>query len=134
MFLNNQNIMLYGSDEEKTLSVKGITSDSLEFADNATTSHFVDLSNIHFKKMLFASTDGTDITIDGDYLDMTFDVNNVQFTQRLVTETGSPSTLAQNIRQFAEYLPCNARGITFTGQVTGVGFPLFLTYNIAFFA
>jgi len=133
MFLNNQNIMLYGSDEEKTLSVKGITSGFLEFAENATTSYFVDLSHIHFKKILFASTDSTDITIDGE-LDMTFDVNNVQFTQKITAESGSPTSIAQNIRQYAEYLPCNTRGITFTGQVGGVGSSLYLNYNIAFFA
>lgn len=134
MFLNNQNIMLYGSDEEKSLSVKQIISGTLEFADDATTSHFVDLSNIRFRKMLLASTNGTDITVDGDYFDMTFDVNNIQFTQRLVTEAGTPTSIAQNIRQYAEYLPCNVQGITFTGQVTGIGNPLYFTYNIAFFA
>ena len=61
MYLNNQNIMIYGSDEEKSLSLIGITSGSLEFADNAVTSYYLDFSSYKFKKLLFASKDGTDI-------------------------------------------------------------------------
>jgi hypothetical protein len=134
MYLNNQNIMIYGSDEEKSLSVVGITSGSLEFFDDSVTSHYLDFSSYRFKKFLFASKDGTDITVDGDYFDMTFDVNGNQFTQRLVTETGPGSLLAVVIRQFAEYYPHNARGVTLTGSLTGVGNSLYLEYNFAFFA
>lgn len=134
MYLNNQNIMIYGSDEEKSLSVVGITSGSLEFFDDSVTSHYLDFSSYRFKKFLFASKDGTDITIDGDYFDMTFDVNGNQFTQRLVSETGPGSLLANVIRQYAEYYPHNARGVTLTGSITGVGSSLYLEYNFAFFA
>lgn len=134
MYLNNQNIMIYGSDEEKSLSVVGITSGSLEFVDNATTSHFIDLSNIRFKKLLIASKSGTDVTVDGEYLDMTFNVNGNEFKQRLVQETGPGSLLATVIRQYAEYLPCNTRGITFTSELISVGSELYFEYNIAFFA
>jgi hypothetical protein len=134
MYLNNQNIMIYGSDEEKSLSVVGITSGSLEFFDDSVTSYYLDFSSYRFKKFLFASKDGTDLTVDGDYFDMTFNVNNNQFTQRLFAESGTPSSTAQIIRQFAEYYPHNARGVTLTGSLTGIGSSLYLEYNFAFFA
>jgi|LakMenE18May11ns_1017448.scaffolds.fasta_scaffold9941376_5 hypothetical protein len=134
MYLNNQNIMIYGSDEEKSLSLIGITSGSLEFADNAVTSYYLDFSSYKFKKLLFASKDGTDITVDGEYFDMTFNVNGTEFTQRIVSEAGPGSLQAVIIRQFAEYYPFNARGVTITGSVDGIGNELYLEYNFAFFA
>jgi len=135
MFLNNQNIMIYGSDEEKSLSLIGVTSGLLEFFDNATTSNYVDLSNIKFKKLLLCSDDNTDIGIDAQNVQMKYNINNIEFIQNYTGEgVGSPNSLSQYLRQFAEYFPSNLRGFTLTAEVSGVGSSLYYGYNIAFFA
>ena len=132
MFLQNQNIMLYGSDEEKSLSLIGITSGSLEFDPSSTSSRFIDLSNIKFKKMLLCSKDGSDINADG-YLQFTYNSNGIEFSQSVYQEAGPGSLLSTFVRQYAEYLPSNIRGITFTGN-NGTASQLYYDYNIAFFA
>lgn len=132
MILQNQNIMFYGSDEEKSLSLIGITSGLLQFAASSTTSHFIDLSNIKFKKMLLCSKDGSDINAEG-YFQFTYNSNGIEFSQSVYIETGPVSLLANTIRQYAEYLPSNIRGITFTGN-NETGSELYYDYNIAFFA
>ena len=135
MFLNNQNIMIYGSDEEKSLSLIGITSGLLEFPDNATTSNYVNLSNVKFKKLLLCSDNNTDLMLDATLVQMKYNINNIEFTQNYTGEgTGSPTSLFQNLRQFAEYFPSNLRGFTLTAEVNGAGVTLNYGYNIAFFA
>lgn len=135
MFLNNQNIMIYGSDEEKSLSLIGVTSGLLEFPDNATTSNYVDLSNIKFKKLLLCSDDNTDVMIDAQNVEMKYNINNIEFIQNYNEEgIGIPNARAQYLRQFAEYFPSNLRGFTLTAEVSGIGGSLYYGYSIAFFA
>lgn len=133
MYLNNQDIMVYGSDEEKSLSVVGITSGSLVFPDGVITSHYLDFSSYKFRKLLFASKESTTVTLDADYLDMTFNANNTQFTQRITSDLGPSSQMAGIIRQYAEYYPFNVRGVTVTAE-NNSGAPTNLDYNFAFFA
>ena len=135
MILQNQNIMIYGSDEEHSLSLIGITSGTLEFPDNATTSHHVDVSTFKFKKMLLCSDNNTDVTVDSDYTLLTYNINNLQFKQIYLQEgQGSASSVSQHIKQYAEYFPSNVRGFTLTSEVAGIGVTLYYGYNIAFFA
>ena len=134
MFLNNQNKMIYGSDEENSLSLIGITSGLLEFPDNATTSNYVNLSNVKFKKLLLCSNN-TDRMLDANFVQMKYNINNIEFIQNYAAEgSGSATSLSQNLRQFAEYFPSNLRGFTLTAEVNSAGATLNYGYNIAFFA
>lgn len=135
MILQNQNIMIYGSDEEHSLSLIGITSGLLEFPDNATTSNHVNLSSFKFKKLLLCSDENTDVTIDASSIRMTYNINNFEFNQNYILEgVGTPNQIGQYLKQFAEYFPSNIRGFTLTAEISGIGGPLYYGYNIAFFA
>lgn len=135
MILQNQNIMIYGSDEEHSLSLIGITSGLLVFPDNATTSRYVDVSTFKFKKMLLCSDENTDITLDAVSVRMTYNINNFQFNQNYLLEgVGTSTQISQYLKQFAEYFPSNIRGFTLTAEVSGIGNPLYYGYDIAFFA
>jgi hypothetical protein len=136
MILNNQNIMIYGSDEEKSLSVIGITSGLFTVPDGETYTFHVDLSDIKHKKILFSvvpTTEGSFTSASTvNFSRITLNLNENQFTHNIFDNLTSNSIARQPL---LEYIPSNCRGITMSVScVLGEG-PLEDTaYYIAFIA
>ena len=135
MILNNQNIMIYGSDEEKSLSVIGITSGLFTVPDGETYTFHVDLSDIKHKKLLLSvvpQIEGT-FTPGGpiNFSRITLNLNENQFTHNMFDSL--PSTIAR--QPLLEYFPSNCRGITMSVScVPGEGPFEDVAYYIAFIA
>lgn len=139
MILNNQNIMIYGSDEEKSLSVIGVTSGVFEVPDGETFNLHVDFSDIKHKKLLVSVVP----SIEGMLADpsagvvnfstITLNLNENQYTHNMYEVF---SNVAARVRQpLLEYYPSNSRGITFSVScVPGEGPLTDIAYYIAFIA
>jgi len=136
MILNNQNIMIYGSDEEKSLRVIGITSGLFTVPDGETYTFHVDLSDIKHKKLLLSVvpqiegvfTPGAAI----NFSTITLNLNENQFTHNMFDSSSSSSIARQPL---LEYFPSNCRGITMSVScVPGEGPIEDTAYYIAFIA
>ena len=136
MILNNQNIMIYGSDEEKSLRVIGVTSGTFTVDDGVTYSQHVNLNGVKYKKLLVSVvtpsegffTPGSGV----NYSNITLNLNENQFTHNMYDSTSSAIVARQHL---LEYIPSNCRGITFTVScVPGEGPIEDIAYYIAFIA
>ena len=139
MLLNNQNIMIYGSDEEKNLRVIGVTSGLFTVPDGETFNLHVDCSDIKHKKVLVSLvpssegllTDPTSAVIN--FSTITLNLNENQYTHNMYDNIASASARAR--QQLLEYYPSNSRGITFSVFcVPGEGPLTDIAYYIAFIA
>jgi hypothetical protein len=139
MILNNQNIMIYGSDEEKSLSVIGVTGGTFTVDDGVTFNLHVDCSDIKHKKVLVSVVP----VVEGMLADpsagsinfstITLNLNENQYTHTMYESLASA---AARVRQpLLEYYPSNSRGITFSvSSVPGEGPLENIAYYIAFIA
>lgn len=136
MILNNQNIMIYGSDEEKSLRVIGITSGLFSVPDGETFNVYVDMSGVKHKKFLLSVVPPTESLFTPgsavNFSTITLNVNENQFTHNIYDNSSSASIARQ---QLLEYFPSNCRGITFSVScVPGEGPLDDIAYYIAFIA
>ena len=137
MILNNQNIMIYGSDEEKSLRIIGITGGTFTVLDGVTVNHHVDCSNIKHKKLLLSVVppyEGSFTPAPGavNYSNITLNINENEFTHNMY-DSLTFSTVAR--QQLLEYIPSNCRGITFSiSCIPGEGPLGDIAYYIAFIA
>lgn len=135
MILNNQNIMIYGSDEEKSLRIIGITGGTFTVDDGVTVNHHVDCSNIKHKKLLLSVVPQTENSFTPTVLNfstITLNLNENQFTHNMYDSLSSASIARQHL---LEYIPSNCRGITFSVScIPGEGPLGVAAYYIAFIA
>jgi len=136
MILNNQNIMIYGSDEEKSLNVIGITNGLFTVPDGETYTFHVDLSDIKHKKILFSVVPASEGSFTSastiNFSRITLNLNENQFTHNMFDNLTSASVARQPL---LEYIPSNCRGITMSVScVLGEGPFEDVAYYIAFIA
>lgn len=136
MILNNQNIMIYGSDEEKSLRVIGVTGGTFTVDDGVTYSQHVNLNGVKHKKLLVSIVPPTENLLTPgsavNFSTITLNLNENQFTHNMYDSTSSANVARQ---QLLEYYPSNSRGITFTVScVPGEGPLTEIAYYIAFIA
>lgn len=137
MLLNNQNIMIYGSDEEKNLRVIGVTSGLFTVPDGETFNLHVDCSDIKHKKVLVslvpvAEGNLTSSTVV-NFSTITLNLNENQYTHNMHDNLGISASRAR--QQLLDYYPSNSRGITFSiSAVSGEGDITDIAYYIAFIA
>jgi hypothetical protein len=136
MILNNQNIMIYGSDEEKSLSVIGITSGLFTVPDGDTYTFHIDLSDIKHKKILFSVVPAVEGSITSastvNFSRITLNLNENQFTHNMFDNLTSNSIARQPL---LEYYPSNCRGMTMSVScIPGEGPISNVAYYIAFIA
>jgi hypothetical protein len=137
MILNNQNIMIYGSDEEKSLSVIGITSGLFTVPDGETYTFHVDLSDIKYKKLLLSVIPEAEGSLTPGIINfsrITLNLNENQFTHNMF-DTSSPAATSIARQPLLEYCPSNCRGITMSVSCVPEEGPIpNVAYYIAFIA
>lgn len=128
--------MIYGSDEEKSLRVIGVTGGTFTVDDGVTYSQHVNLNGVKHKKLLVSIVPPTENLLTPgsavNFSTITLNLNENQFTHNMYDSTSSANVARQ---QLLEYYPSNSRGITFTVScVPGEGPLAEIAYYIAFIA